>query len=257
MSRLPEPFLQSPPAKSWGALYRYGLRDKGFYLRLGRLMGRELAAAGINMNFVPVLDVDSNPKNPIIGDRAFSDQPDEVIQTALPFARGLLASGVIPCGKHFPGHGDTTTDSHLTLPHVNRTLSRLQKIELPPFQAAIEAEIPMLMTAHVVYRALDPKNPATFSSTILQRLLRQKMRFRGVIVSDDLQMKAVARDRSLLETTYLALEAGVDLLMVCKEYESLTETIEKLAGLVQKSPALEKKMLGSLSRIRRLRRQLK
>lgn len=257
VARLPEPYTQYPPAASWGRLYeRLGPKEGARLLRrIGRFMGRELASAGVNLNFSPVLDVNSNPKNPIIGDRAFSDDPKVVAAAALPLADGLKASGVIPCGKHFPGHGDTRADSHRVLPRVNRPLARLKKIEFPPFQAAIRKGMPLLMTAHVVYRALDPKTPATLSRPILENWLRRKMGFKGVVVSDDLEMQAIRRYHSLPAACLLALEAGVDLLLVSKGFEDRGEVVEKIAVVVDRNRFLKARLAASLARIARLKRR--
>ncbi|MBI2083388.1 MAG: beta-N-acetylhexosaminidase [Deltaproteobacteria bacterium] len=251
VSRLPEPFTQYPPAATWGEIYqRMGHREgQNFLRRIGRYLGRELKSAGINLDFAPVLDVDSNPKNPIIGDRAFSTNPNIVIKTTIPFFKGLLDSGVIPCGKHFPGHGDTMTDSHLTLPVVKKTKAALEKTELAPFRAAIQAKIPMLMTAHVVYPALDPKNPATLSRKILTNFLRKKLRFKGIVISDDLDMKAIANRYSLTEASSLAFNAGVDLILICKDFEKRGSIVEGLAKEAEKGPTLRARLAESLGRI--------
>jgi beta-N-acetylhexosaminidase len=200
------------------------------------------------------LDVNSNPKNPVIGDRAFSEDPKTAAIAALAFAEGLRREGILVCGKHFPGHGDTETDSHLTLPRVRRGRKGLEAIELLPFRKAIQAKIPMLMTAHVVYPALDPKLPATLSPRILQDLLRRRMGFRGVVVSDDLQMKAVSKKYAPEEAAVLALAAGVDLWLVCEGFEKIGPSVmEKTAREVAKSPVLRRRLAESLKRVLHLR----
>lgn len=251
ITRLPEPFTRYPPASTWGHLHRLSGKGSRLMRGVGRLMGQELRGLGINLNFAPVLDVNSNPRNPIIGDRAFSDRPREVIETAIPFAIGLLEAGVLPCGKHFPGHGDTASDSHLVLPHVRRPLSSLRRVELPPFSAAVWARIPMLMTAHVVYDALDPSHPATLSSRILRGLLKGRWRFQGVVISDDLQMKAIAKTLDLSEAVCRGVEAGVDLPLICRGFEEFSQMIpEWAANLWRFRPQIE----ASLQRIKRLQK---
>jgi len=244
VSRLPEPFLQYPPAATWGIL-----KSPDLAYRIGRFMGEELASVGINLNFAPVLDVNTNSRNPIIGDRAFSKRPKMVIQTAIPFAKGLLAAGVIPCGKHFPGHGDTSSDSHRTLP-------RVQRPELAPFRAAIQMNIPTLMTAHVVYRSLDPKIPATVSKGIMTHLLRKKLKFRGVLFSDDLLMNGISRKYSLLEAAVLSFEAGVDAFLICRNFEKYWPLIESLAEEIAASPTLKLRLKSSLGRLQRLKKKV-
>ncbi|HSA59226.1 MAG TPA: beta-N-acetylhexosaminidase [bacterium] len=249
VSRLPAVALKFPPAAFWGKLFE---REKDLRLvtRMGRLLGRELKSVGVNLDFAPVLDVNSNPQNPIIGDRAFSGDPKTAALVALAFERGLRREGILTCGKHFPGHGDTTTDSHRTLPKVRRVRVGLERVEILPFRKAAAARIPMLMTAHVVYPALDPKLPATLSPRILQGLLRKEMGYRGVVISDDLQMKAISRKYAPDEAAVLALEAGCDLLLVCEGFEKMgTRVMEKTAREVSKSPLLRRRLTESLARV--------
>ena len=165
---------------------------------VGRALGEELALVGIGWNFAPVLDVHTNPANPVIGNRAFGADPAAVITHALAFWRGLRAAGVLGCGKHFPGHGDTALDSHHDLPTVAHPLARLRTVELAPFAAAIQAGAEALMSAHVMFPAVDPAQPATLSPPVLTGLLRGELGFEGLLVSDDLGMKAVA-DRFPIE----------------------------------------------------------
>ena len=144
-------------------------------LDMGRAMGRELRDLGFDLDYAPVLDVDTNPENPVIGDRAFSDDPEVVARAGAAFATGLHEQGIFACGKHFPGHGDTSTDSHHELPRLDHERDRLDEVELAPFRHLTSEGLRFLMTAHVVYEALDPIRPATFSHPILVNLLREKM----------------------------------------------------------------------------------
>jgi beta-N-acetylhexosaminidase len=210
--RLGPPFTQFPPAAAIG---RTG--DAQVAYRVGRAMALELASVGIDMSFAPVLDVHSNPANPIIGDRAYGADPVLVGEMGAAMMRGLLDGGVIPCGKHFPGHGDTERDSHIELPVVRRTRAELERTELAPFRTAIAAAVPMLMTAHVLYPALDPDRPATLSRAILTDLLRHRLGFTGVIASDDLDMRAIADHRSIGDAALAALHAGGDAVLVCQD----------------------------------------
>jgi beta-N-acetylhexosaminidase len=177
--------------------------------------GKALVELGFTIDFAPVLDVDTNPANPIIGDRAYGRDAHRVIRMARLAAEGLIEAGIQPCGKHFPGHGDTELDSHLDLPYVNHGETRLREVELAPF-AALASELPAIMTAHVVFPALDPEVPATLSKTIVTGLLREEFGFAGVIVSDDLEMAAVARLAPPGELAIRAIAAGCDLLLCCK-----------------------------------------
>lgn len=187
--------------------------------RVGLAMGHELRRVGIDLNFAPVLDVLTNPANTVIGDRAFSSDPYQVALFGRAVARGLRESGIIPCGKHFPGHGGTFMDSHEDLPHDERNHEELHRIDLYPFQQAIIEGIEMLMTAHVLYPALDPHFPASVSPQIITGLLRQHLRYNGVVVTDDLEMGAVVRHATVEQTVVNALNAGADLLLVCHKIE--------------------------------------
>ena len=196
---------------------------------LGRTVAIELARLGINVDFAPVLDVDTNVANPVIGQRAFGATASEVVNRALPFARGLRLGGVIPCAKHFPGHGDTSTDSHVTLPVVDHDAERLAAVELVPFAAAVQAGMPMLMSAHVVFSALDPSRPATLSSIVIPLILRRTWGYEGVVISDDLDMAAVQRFD--IATIASGLDAAdVDLALVCKDLAFAEDLAGRLAA---------------------------
>jgi beta-N-acetylhexosaminidase len=210
--RLGEPFTQFPAAATIGHA-----GDAALAYQVGRAMAAELASVGIDINFAPVLDVHSNPANPVIGDRAFGTDPARVAQMGVALMRGLRDGGVIPCGKHFPGHGDTEADSHLELPVVRRARADLERIELVPFRAAIAAGAPLLMTAHVLYPALDAAHPATLSRKILRDLLRTELHFDGVIASDDLEMRAITAHQAIGEAAVATLAAGADMLLVCAD----------------------------------------
>ncbi|HMI83766.1 MAG TPA: beta-N-acetylhexosaminidase, partial [Polyangiaceae bacterium] len=207
--RLPEPCLRLPPMRVFGKI-----GDAALVRQAAAVLGRELSALGINLNFAPVLDVDSNPDNPIIGDRAFSSDTDSVARFGRAFIEGLQEQGVLACGKHFPGHGDTNKDSHLDLPRVKHDKARLDSIELPPFRTASLREVAALMTAHVVYDELDRETPATLSRRICTNLLRSEIGFRGVLFSDDLEMRALSDRFSIEQTADGAVRAGCDALLI-------------------------------------------
>lgn len=194
--------------------------EPGAFETLGAVMGAQLRAFGFNVDFAPVLDVHSRPDNPIIGTRAFGTEPARAAERALAFWRGLEGAGVRGCGKHFPGHGDTALDSHLALPTVARSAAELEVTELFPFREAIAAGISLLMTAHVLYPALDPDLPATLSPRILRHILRETLGFDGVLISDDLDMGALGAQHADPAGLALALgAAGVDLALVCRDLD--------------------------------------
>ncbi len=186
-----------------------------------REIGTELKSLGFNWGFAPVLDVDSNPQNPVIGDRAYSSDPHTVATLGVAAIAGFQDDArILACGKHFPGHGDTDTDSHFALPTIRRPRAALDAVELVPFRAAIQSGLAAMMTAHILFPALDPTLPATLSPAILTGLLRQELGFGGLIITDDLEMKGVADHWGASEAAVLAVEAGADLLLCCHEWDT-------------------------------------
>lgn len=186
---------------------------KNAYL-LGEAMGAELYALGINVNFAPVLDVNSNPDNPVIGVRSYSDDSTLVGRFGCQMAAGLRSQSVLACGKHFPGHGDTSTDSHLDLPVLNRSEASLRNTELVPFQRAIDQGIDMIMTTHIIFPAFESEQlPATMSDAILTGLLREQMGFHGLIITDGMRMKAITEHFGTAEASLAAAQAGADLIL--------------------------------------------
>lgn len=249
VARLKEPVLCLPPMRA--------LAEKASPAQLravGETLGRQLAALGLTMDFAPILDVDSNPANPVIGDRSFGADPEAVVASALPFAEGLRAGGVLPCGKHFPGHGDTDVDSHLALPRLSHDRARLDAVELAPFRAAIAAGIESLMTAHVLFDALDPELPATLSRTVIQGLLREELGYDGVIVSDDLEMKAVADRWGVADSAVRAIDAGCDTLLVCSDVDAAFEAREALNARARDDAAFATRLDDACARSLAMRR---
>ena len=215
VARLREPWTRWPPLRAVG---RTGSEELA--RQMGEALAAELVACGIRWDFAPVVDVDSNPKNPVIGDRSFGDDPDLVGRLGAAMVKGLQAGGVAAAAKHFPGHGDTDVDSHLALPAIDHSLSRLEDVELRPFRACIEAGVASIMTAHVVVREIDEERPATLSAEVVPRLLREKLAFDGVVVTDDLEMKAGAERWPPREAAVLAAHAGCDVLLVCRDHDA-------------------------------------
>jgi beta-N-acetylhexosaminidase len=228
VARLGPPALRLPPMRR---LAERG--DLDLIERVGAAVGRELACLGVTMNFAPVVDVDTNPNNPIIGDRAFSRDPEGVVEAAGAYLRGLRAGGVAGCLKHYPGHGDTLLDSHLALPTVGHERARLEAVELLPFRR-LAAHADSMMTAHVVYPALDPERPATLSRVIASDLLRGELGFEGVLFSDDLEMQAIAGHGSAGASAIAALRAGCDLLLVCSRADVQAEVCAALLEVAER-----------------------
>lgn len=245
--RMPKPFTPIPPMAVLGQR-----GDPALAFAVGQLMGRELAAAGITVNFAPVLDINTNPLNPIIGDRAFSGDRDRVVALGCALIRGLLDAGVAPCGKHFPGHGDTSIDSHLGLPESPHTWERLRQFELRPFQAAIAAGVPMVMTAHVVYGAIDAAQPATLSKRAITGLLREELAFPGVIATDDLHMGALRAFGGPAEAAVQSLAAGCDLVLICRDPEVTRAAITRVRAAVSSGELAAARIAQSAARVHAL-----
>jgi len=223
VSRLGPPFTRFPDPCCLGIA-----RSESLAERFGLALGREMRAVGINMDYAPVLDINTNPDNPIIGKRAFSDEPDWASRLGVAFMRGFQEAGVLAVGKHFPGHGDTSQDSHLTLPHVDRDGATLENVELQPFRSAIQNGLDVIMTAHVIYKVWDEKLPATFSVPILQKILREKLGFKGLIISDDLEMKAVEDHIPFESFATLGTQAGIDLFLICHDTKKVKIFLEQM-----------------------------
>ncbi|VEU82113.1 beta-N-acetylhexosaminidase [Acholeplasma hippikon] len=201
--------------------------------KLGQIMGEELNALGINMNLAPVMDVNNNPKNPVIGVRSFSDNPDVVAAYSTAFALGLQEYNVVATAKHFPGHGDTNIDSHLGLPVIKHDLERLKEVEFKPFIHAINHGIKGVMSSHINFPNLtQDEHPATLSKSIMTDLLRDSFGFKGLIVSDGMGMKGVVDKYTTEEACVRAINAGVNLVCVCHSHQPRIETIEHIKQAV-------------------------
>lgn len=199
---------------------------------VGAATGRALASLGINWDFAPSLDVNNNPANPVIGDRSFGDDPARVAALGLAWARGCQAAGVATCIKHFPGHGDTHVDSHLGLPTVDKPRAALDALELAPFRTAMQHEVPGVMSAHIVFPALDPVHPATLSRSILTGLLREDWGYDGVIITDAMNMKAIADRYGRGEGAVQALQAGADMVCALGDQDAVLETLQGIEAAV-------------------------
>ena len=217
--------------------------------RAGEITAVELAAVGVNLNFAPVMDVNNNLHNPVIGRRSFGESSELVSRLGVAYIQGLQRNGVLATAKHFPGHGDTTVDSHFDLPTVNHDLKRIHALELQPFRAAIAADVAAIMTAHIVYPALDADRPATISSTILTDLLRKELRFDGLIITDDMEMKAIDDRYQSGEAAVMAIEAGADIVMVLWTPVKQIEVFDALLSAVKSGRISQARLDQSVERI--------
>lgn len=251
VSRLPEDAVNVPGAMALGAA-----GDPENAYRAGVLIGRELRSLGPNLNFAPSVDVNSNPQNPVIGVRSYGDDPQAVGRFAARSVRGLLDGGVMCTAKHFPGHGDTALDSHLALPCVDKSLDALNKTELVPFRAAIDAGVPAVMTAHILFPQIEPDPiPATMSRRIMQGLLREELGFTGIIVSDCMEMAAIASHYGVSEGTLAAFRAGVDLVEITHHPQWCAEAALRILEAAQAGELDLAEMDASVNRILEYKRR--
>lgn len=220
----------------------------------GRISGMELAQLGITINFAPVLDVNNNPLNPVIGIRSFGEHPEKVAELGIAMLSGYQEMGVAACAKHFPGHGDTTADSHEELPAVLHDLERLHRVELVPFKAAIAAGVELIMTAHVQFPALEPDGkPATISRAVLTELLRNELGFEGVIVTDCLEMNAISMGIGIGAGAVEAFQAGADLILVSHRLDRQLEAYHALEQAVWQGEISEERLNESVARILKMK----
>lgn len=242
--RFKEPFTQWPPLKKLG-----DLDAPTVSFEFAKNMGDELAAVGVNLDFAPCLDVFTNPKNTVIGDRALSSDPQIVAKHASALVRGYLKSNIISCAKHFPGHGHTLIDSHVDLPTCDLTLEHLRANELVPFNKAIRSKVGMIMIAHILFNQIDKSQPATFSKIIVNDLLKKEMRFEGLVVSDDLDMGALSKYHSTAEIPVKSLLAGIDLLLYCNKPDSPKVAIASILKALESKELSLEKLQSSYDRI--------
>jgi len=236
-------FTELPPMRALGQA-----GDERLAEAVGALLGRELRAVGIDQDYAPVVDVDTNPRNPVIGDRSFSRDPAVVARLGVALVRGLQGVGVAACAKHFPGHGDTSQDSHLDLPRLPHAMERLRAVELPPFTALARAGVAAVMTAHVVFEPLDAARPATLSPAVM-RLLREECGFEGCCVSDAMEMAAIAAHYPLEEAAPGAVAAGVDQLLICSGTESMHRAIELVRQAVEAGRVTPERLAEARARV--------
>jgi beta-N-acetylhexosaminidase len=249
VARLKSPFTVWPPMITLG---RSG--DVALAERFARALASELKAVGINMDYTPVLDVLTNPKNPVIGDRSLAERAEDVARLGSAIIRTLQAEGIAASGKHFPGHGDTSVDSHFELPLIEHPPDRLEAVELVPFRAAIAADVASIMTAHILIPALDGEFPGTLSRRIVTGMLKEELGFGGLVLSDDLDMKAISGRYSLEEATVMAIGAGCDAVLMCGQDQDVqARSIEAVIRAVEAGRVPAKRAEDALARHRRVK----
>ncbi|WP_208588971.1 beta-N-acetylhexosaminidase [Gracilibacillus suaedae] len=250
ITRLPEEVMATPSNQAIGKK-----NDRDLSNQIGKLLAKKVKGYGFNINFAPVLDVNSNPNNPIIGDRSFGDKPELVSRMAIALMQGLSDENVIPVGKHFPGHGDTDVDSHIDLPLLDHSIERLRQVELRPFQQAIKHDAEAIMIGHLMVPSIDPDNPATLSAEIIQGVLRNELGFDGLVISDDLTMGAILKNYEIGDAAVQAIQAGTDLLLICHGYEQIDAVFTAIEDAVVNGRISMKRLDDSVTRVVQLKKQ--
>lgn len=231
--------------------------SSSFSYEIGSILAEELNLFGLNMDFAPVLDINSNPQNPVIGDRSYGSKPDVVVKHGIQTMLGIKSGSIIPVVKHFPGHGDTSTDSHVGLPAVNNDIERLKSFELIPFNEAIKGGADAVMVAHILLPKIDPKNPSSMSKIIVDDILRKGMNYDGVVITDDMTMGAIMKNYDIKEAAVKSVNAGCDIILVCHGYDNETAVINALKSAVQNGTITEERINQSVLRILALKSKYK
>lgn len=252
VTRMPSEFKKFPTNKAIGKI-----NDEMLSYNIGGSIAYEIGSFGFNMNFAPVLDVNSNPNNPVIGNRSFGTNVDIVSRLGIQTMKGIQSQNIIPVVKHFPGHGDTSVDSHMGLPSVNNDLKRLKSFELEPFADAIKNNADAVMIAHILLPKIDKENPSSMSKMIITDILRTDLKFNGVIITDDMTMGAITKNYNISEAAIKSVKAGTDIVLVCHGYDNEIAVINALKNSVAKGDISEKRIDESVYRIIMLKEKYK
>lgn len=229
------------------------VNNTDFSNSIGQLLGKEVKAYGFNMNFAPVLDINSNPNNPVIGNRSFGNSADLVSRLGIATMKGIQSENIIAVVKHFPGHGDTSTDSHLELPRVNKSLEELQQLELLPFQQAITEGADVVMIAHILLPNIDSTNPSSMSKVVISDILRNQLQYDGVVITDDMTMEAIIDNFDIGDASVQSVKAGSDIVMVAHGFENAADIFESLKTAVENGELSEERIDESIIRILQLK----
>jgi beta-N-acetylhexosaminidase len=249
VARLKSPFTVWPPMRTLG---RSG--DERLAERFARALAAELRAVGISLDYTPVLDILTTARNPAIGDRALAETADEVARFGSAIIRTLQAEGIAASGKHFPGHGDTSVDSHFDLPVIEHPPDRIERVELVPFRAAIEADVASIMTAHILIPAIDDERPATLSPAVVTGMLKESLGFKGLVLSDDIGMGAISARYGTVEATVAAIAAGCDAVLMCgTDQDVQSRALEAVIHALEDRTLPIKRVEDALARHRRVK----
>lgn len=248
VSRMPAAFLNLPSNAVIGRV-----NNPNLSYQIGNVIANQIKAFGFNMDFAPVLDINSNPANPVIGDRSFGATPQIVSRLGVQTMKGLQAGGVIPVAKHFPGHGDTSVDSHIGLPAVNHDLSRLESFEFIPFSDAIRNQADAIMIAHILLTRIDPVNPSSMSKILITDILREQLGFSGVVITDDMAMGAIVKNFDIGNAAVKSINAGADIILVSGDYANQIKIINALKSAVENGVIRPDRIDESVYRILKLK----
>lgn len=220
---------------------------------VGVLLAKEVKQMGFNLDYTPVLDINSNPNNPVIGDRSFGADKEIVTKMGISTMKGLQSQGVIPVVKHFPGHGDTAVDSHLGLPVIEYGMDRLNDFELVPFEESIEQGADMVMVAHILFPEIDKEYPSSMSEKVIKGILREQLKFDGVVITDDMEMGAIADNYGIEKAALQSVKAGNDLLLICHDYNKQIAAFTAIEKAVENNTIDINQINDSVYRILKLK----
>ena len=248
VSRVPEEYAKIPSSGYIGEF-----NDENLSYNVGRIIAKELKGLGFNMDFAPVLDINSNPNNTVIGERALGNNSDIVSRLGIKTMEGLRDGGIISIVKHFPGHGDTDIDSHYGLPIVTKTLEELNGLEFIPFKNAIDNGADVVMVSSIILSSVESEYPATMSRKVINDILRESLNFEGVIATDDMTMAAITNNYNLTDAVIKSIDAGSDLVLVCHGYEEILNSISAVKEAVINNILSEDKINKSVYRVLKLK----
>lgn len=252
VSRMPKELEKLPSNKIIGEI-----NNSNLSYNIGKIISKELTCLGFNMNFAPVLDINSNLQNPVIGDRSFGNNANLVTRLGIKTMEGLREGNIIPVIKHFPGHGDTSVDSHVGLPLINHDMKRLNEFELIPFKEAINNNADVIMISHILLPKIDSSYPATMSKIIIKDVLRNDLKFNGVVITDDMTMGAITKNFDISNAAIKSINAGSDIILICHGYDNEIYVINSIKEAVENNIITEDKINESVYRILKLKEKYK
>ena len=248
VSRMPKEVLNIPSCREIGKK-----NDAMYAFEVGSTIGMKIKSLGLNMNFAPVLDIDSNPQNPVIGDRSFGGDDEIVSKMGMEVMKGLRSENIISVVKHFPGHGDTSVDSHIGLPRIDKDLESVLQFEIIPFKKAIENHVDGIMIAHILFSRIDPDNPASLSKIIITDLLREELDYNGVVITDDMTMGAILENYAIVDASVQAIMAGADIILLSHGNENKVNAIKGIKEAVVNNKISMERVDESVYRILKLK----